>query len=49
MNDLEIVCIHGDDEDCEVWDYWGWCLFEGTRAECEEYIAFYEPDEEIDS
>ena len=31
---------------CEVWDYWGTRLFEGTRAECEEYVADNEGVEE---
>ena len=43
MNDLEIVKVaHG----CEVWDYWGNCVFEGTLAQCEEYILDNEGDEE---
>jgi hypothetical protein len=31
---------------CEVWDYWGARLFEGTRAECENFIDNYEDDGE---
>ena len=33
---------------CEVWDYWGTRLFEGTRAECEEYVADNEDDGELE-
>jgi hypothetical protein len=31
---------------CEVWDYWGTRLFEGTYKECEEYVADNEGVEE---
>ena len=41
MNDLEILNF-GDDSRCEVWDYDGNRLFEGTREECEDFIASYE-------
>jgi len=45
--DLEIMNFTSLDPDaCEVWDYWGNRLFEGTRAECEDFIDNYEDEDD---
>lgn len=45
MNNLEIVNFGKPSlENCEVWDYWGNRVFEGTYAQCQEYISENESD-----
>jgi hypothetical protein len=45
MSNLEIVNFGKPSlECCEVWDYWGTRVFEGTYAECQEYIIENESD-----
>jgi len=37
---MEILTFSsGDTEYCQVWDYNGNVLFEGTYTECEDYIS----------
>lgn len=39
---LEILNF-GEDR-CEVWDYYGNRLFEGTEAQCEDFVCVYEDE-----
>jgi hypothetical protein len=43
---LNFTRLDPETDICEVWDYWGTRLFEGTQLECENFIDNYEDDGE---